>query len=139
MNLIHGRGRVVVGLGLAAFVAFSIGCMNLTFGGRHEIASPKEAEVAAEGLQRGKSYAPYAQEVTVYYPVPYASPPNLEFEDDAKRQFIVMEQRPDCFKIKNTQVGAEFTWKARGSLTASAKTPNTSGAIQATLAPAQEP
>jgi hypothetical protein len=128
--------RLAAALGMALFVGFSLGCMNLNFGGRHEVVSPTIVE---EGVQRGKAYAPYAQDVRVYYPQPYATPPNLEFEDDGKTQLIIMDQRADFFCVKNTQIGRDFSWKARGVLASNAKAPSGSGAAQASFGTPQTP
>lgn len=141
MSMIHGGNRfawsrLVVGLGVCAFIGFSLGCMNLSFGGRHEyVSSPKDGESVTDGLQRGKAYAGYAQELSVYYPIAYVSPPNLEFEDDAKSQLVIVDQKPDHFRVKNTHVGVEFTWKARGVLAPNAKASPVNSGTQANFGP----
>ncbi len=121
MNLILGRAgsvwaRGLVCLGGLLFVGFSLGCMNLNFGGKNDVSSPtsQEDKSATEGLQRGKAFVPPGGEVCVYYPVPYLSPPNLEFEDsDSKRRIQIVEQRPDYVRLKNTSaVGFDLPWKA---------------------------
>ena len=130
-------GRLLAALGLAAFVGFSLGCMNLSFGGRHEYVSPS-SETISDGVQRGKAFAPYATDVTVYYPQPYASPPNLEFEDDAKTQLVIVDQKADYFRVKNTHLGREFSWKARGVLAGNVKSAG-SGSMQAGFGQPQAP
>jgi len=147
MNSYLGRygsvgARAGIGLGAAAFVAFSLGCMNLSFGGRTEVLPPavKEQEVSAEGIQRGKAFAGYAQEVCVYYPVPYVSPPNLEFEDqDSRRQVQIVDQKADHFRIKNTHLAVEIPWKARGVLATNVRPSVPAGANLASPASAPSP
>jgi hypothetical protein len=135
MTLILGRAesiwaRGVVGLGGLLFVAFSLACMNLSFGGKTEVAAP--ASDGSEGLQRGKAFVPPGGEICVYYPVPYLSPPNLEFEDsEGKRRIQIVEQRPDYVRLKNTSpFGVDLPWKARGVQSTTAKAPVAAPAVQ---------
>jgi hypothetical protein len=53
--------------------------------------------------------------VEVFYPVPYASPPELTFPI-APRRFEIKEQRADGFKVQITECGTEQTptWRAKG-------------------------
>jgi hypothetical protein len=134
------RARLFAGLGIAIFIGFSLGCMNLSFGGRTEVVT-KESDSIADGVQRGKAYADYGQEVVIYYPIPYASPPNLEIENDGKRYLHIVEQKPDCFKVKNNHVGVEIAWKARGVLVANvnAKSSTGGGTVQASFGTPQTP
>jgi hypothetical protein len=110
-------------LGLSVFVAFSLGCMSLSFGGRTEVVTP-ESSANSEGLQRGEAFVPPHQDLCVYYPVAYVSPPNLEFESpDSKRLLQIVEQKGDCFRIvNNTSFGVDCAWKARGMLGTAVKT-----------------
>jgi hypothetical protein len=55
----------------------------------------------------------------VYYPVPYESPPNLRIDADGglAASVNVLEQKPDHFKISNTDVfgrAATVRWTAEG-------------------------
>lgn len=122
MGRILGRVFVVFGSGVA--VAFALGCMNLSFGGKTVVTPASDSPAKEEGLQRGKAHVPHGQEISVYYPVPYNSPPNLEFEGaDGGRHFQVIDQKPDCFRVKNmNSMNAELAWKARGIPVTTAKT-----------------
>ena len=53
--------------------------------------------------------------IEVFYPVPYASPPELTFPV-APRTFQVKEQRADGFKVEITKcdTGRTPTWRANG-------------------------
>jgi hypothetical protein len=54
-------------------------------------------------------------EQTVYYPLPYASPPNLELQDNYD-SYEVVEQKETCFRIRSgsSPWNRPATWKARG-------------------------
>jgi hypothetical protein len=95
------------------FVAFSLGCMNLSFGGRHEYASTSsDSELAQKGVAPVRS----GDDVCVYYPTPFQSPPNLQFTDNATRDGVtITEQAADHFRVKNlTSYGVNIPWEARG-------------------------
>jgi hypothetical protein len=110
MAEVHAR-LLAVGAGMV-FLGISLGCMSFTLGGRTEVVSKEEVG----GLQRGKASLAPGEELVVYYPAPYASPPNLEMEDPSLfHAGRIIEQRPDGFRIKNTSSHAvELAWKARG-------------------------
>jgi len=92
------------------FLAICLGCMSLNFGGRTEVMTREDGP----GPQGGKVRLACGEELDVYYPLPYVSPPNLETErssDDVR----VVEQRADHFRIQNTSLfSRELTWTARG-------------------------
>lgn len=95
-----------IGLGVAgSLLAASLGCAVLSIG-------PTTADTSNH--QSGKVTIPAGQELDVYYPGPFASPPNLQTEtifDDC----LVIEQRPDHFRIKNpSPFSREVRWEARG-------------------------
>jgi hypothetical protein len=146
MDLILGRtgsvrARAAVCVGGLLFVGFSLGCMNLSFGGRTQVVSPAAHDdpSTADGVQRGKGFVLPGQEVSVYYPVPYAQPPNLQFEETDKKGYLqIVDQKPDHFRVKNISGwNVDFPWKARGITVASTKAPATSGPPEATTDPAQ--
>jgi hypothetical protein len=147
MVLIPGRigsawPRVLLGLSGLLFAGFSLSCMSFSFGGRTQVVSPtpQDSQAAGEGLQRGTAYVPRGQEVRVYYPIPYVSNPNLEFEDsDGKRHLQIVDQKPDHVRVRNTSSSdCEVPWKTRGVLVTTAKTPDTSTAVQATMSTARD-
>jgi hypothetical protein len=109
--------HLLLGCGGLLFVGFSLGCMSFSIGGRTQVVPPPADSTAREdGVQRGKAFVPAGQEMTVYYPTPYTSTPNLEFEEsDNKRNFQIVDQKPDHFRVKNLSPwSADVPWKARG-------------------------
>ena len=57
----------------------------------------------------------------VFYPKPYKTPPNLEFELGVKTSNIthgpeIIEQRADGFKVKIDLGNELYIWKAKGIL-----------------------
>jgi hypothetical protein len=107
------RGAAIV-LG-SAFLAICLGCASFQFGGHTEVVPPAPAVAAPSDdpaiTQSGTGTSRGGNEQDVFYPVPFASPPNLEVHDIIGH-VVVTEQRPDRFHVKN--VVHEFTWKARG-------------------------
>jgi|SRR5947209_4148889 len=101
------------------FLTLGVGCMSFSFGGRTEVVSPHETSAIADVTAEQKGHAQLASgdEITVYYPVPFASPPNLVIHDPASTCRVV-EQRADCFRIKNNASVApwryDIGWTARG-------------------------
>ncbi len=94
--------------------------------------------------QRGKVAVPPGEELDVYYPVPFASPPNLRTETTFS-DCSVIEQKPDHFRIKNPNVfSRDLTWEARG-VYSQAYAPVPGGAVVVvptpfgTLQPASKP
>ncbi len=68
--------------------------------------------------QRGSVSVPHEGEVDVYYPTPYISPPNLE-TDSSFNDHIIVEQKPDHFRVKNTELfPCDVSWTARGKTAA---------------------
>ena len=91
--------------GCVVFVAICLGCMSI--GGRTEIVNRDDRASS----QTGKANVPGGQQLDVYYPVPYATPPNLEIADE----FVIVEQKADHFRVKNTSTFSRtVNWTARG-------------------------
>jgi hypothetical protein len=100
---------VTAGAALICLVVF-LGCMSLNFGTRTEVIQHDDVSY----MQTGTATVPGGQEVEVYYPVPYASPPNLVLSSDWD-QCVVVQQKQDHFRVKNNRVFAtECKWTARG-------------------------
>ena len=92
-----------------------LGCMSLSIGCKTE----------ADGTsgQEGKLSLHHGQEIDVYYPAPYAAPPNLELSGDCDKCEII-EQKADHFRIRcNDACDATPHWKARGLRCPPAVTP----------------
>jgi hypothetical protein len=98
------------GLLAGVFVTLIIlGCMSISFGGRHYAST--DGTIVQEGEVR---LSPGAEQV-IYYPAPYASIPNLELTSEADYMQIV-EQHEDRFRVRNTDrhFRRKAQWKARG-------------------------
>ncbi len=92
-----------------------LGCMNFApFPSQVEIKTT--ADTPGMLAQDGKIPERPGKEQIVYYPVPYASPPNLTLTDNAKDCDIV-EQKENYFRIRflaSAKPQQEVTWTARG-------------------------
>ena len=94
-----------------------LGCMSLSIGEHKHL--PGEATTGVL-TQEGTILLQPGSEQTVYYPIPYAQPPNLELEDEhnVHQYCVVQEQKPDLFRISYPQPHHKgyitVTWKARG-------------------------
>ncbi|MBI3412225.1 MAG: hypothetical protein HY040_28170 [Planctomycetes bacterium] len=111
--------RVALVMGAVAFIGFSLGCMCLNFG-----SSAKTEGVASDDgafTQNGQINVPNRQEFVVYYPVPYASPPNLVVEPNVIAGCTVVDQKADHFVVRSDRTfPCELKWTARGVRTPSA-------------------
>jgi hypothetical protein len=107
---VRGRRRRIALCVFAAIVCpmMSMGCLSLNIGGWSQKAD--DPSVVA---QTGSTAIPKGQEATVYYPKPYASPPNLEL-DDTFRNYKIIEQKADCFRVRNESGTWDLKWTARG-------------------------
>jgi hypothetical protein len=98
----------------ALMLAIITGCMSLSMS--------IGCKTGPDGTvcQEGKVSLEHDQELDVYYPVPYASPPNLEIEG-VSDGYEIIEQKADHFRIrcKVLVIGRDgrthWNWKARGS------------------------
>jgi hypothetical protein len=106
----------LAGLLLVGIIA---GCMSLSFGEKSVTYAP----VPSDGVafpQEGKVALPAGGSRVIYYPVPYASIPNLSILDDhldkESEELVVVEQAPDHFKVCNKGHfwACSGRWVARG-------------------------
>jgi hypothetical protein len=101
---------------LAVLVVIFLGCMSLSIGER--AISSSSGTVDGDVLcQQGKLKLGSNCAQVVYYPIPYASPPNLQFdEEDDMGDCVLEEQRADCFTVRRKTAGNALTvtWHARG-------------------------
>lgn len=107
--------RAAAALSLAALAVIFLGCMSLSFGGRNYTTHPAEDEVLC---QQGCISFRACDERTVYYPVPYASPPNLDVNSSCG-DVALLDQKPDHFRVAWKGTGPTFgtdqvKWKAKG-------------------------
>ncbi len=104
----HYSLRLLTAGALTLLTAIIVGCMSISFGGR-------SCEVHDDNVleQEGTlTFGPACQ--TVYYPIPYASPPNLTL-DTPFHSLEIEEQAPDHFKVHvNGSLLGPVTWKAKG-------------------------
>lgn len=85
-----------------------LGCMSLS------IKVGCKPEPDGTTCQEGQVYLRKGQELDVYYPFSYASPPNLELSGDSDDCEII-EQKADHFHIRYSgSIYARPHWKARG-------------------------
>jgi hypothetical protein len=96
----------------AAIGLILLGCMSISLDGR-----PIRIEHFTEDgitCHRGTVHVPANADADVYYPLPFASKPNLELTDPFGNCEIVL-QREDCFRVHNTScISTTAKWKARG-------------------------
>jgi|GEM_PF-3607814 len=90
-----------------AWLAIILGCMNLSIGERTMLPDDHLAYT-----QAGSVHVEIGQELDVYYPVPYASPPNLEFK--GLGSYTIVDQQADHFRVHNNGGLLGFDWTARG-------------------------
>jgi hypothetical protein len=92
------------------------GCLFLAFGG----AKQRDSEDPSLFTQTGKAMVQAGEEFDVYYPVPFASPPNLEIKNNGLHAHVVVDQKADHFRVRNNGRAAEafgrppIDWTARG-------------------------
>src|SRR4051794_11762621 len=82
------RRKLLLLLALICIPLLATGCFCLNVGG----VSCEHAEASGVMAQKGEIQGAHGAPVTVYYPAPYASPPNLELHDPFHKCKI-LEQR----------------------------------------------
>jgi hypothetical protein len=135
-TVIFSREVGLLATGLVVLIF--LGCMSLSFGER---SAEAPAPDCGPLVQKGEVTVPAGTEQDVYYPIPFASPPNLTIRDMIE-ECVVVDQKPDHFRIRNERkLGVSVCghvavqWTARG-LRASA---NPAPASAALPVPATEP
>lgn len=103
--------RPVGAVAAAVTATIFLGCLSLSFDKHYPPEPPEEGIVCHRGEV---NLAPGAEE-TVYYPLPFASPPNLELTSQFNWCEIV-KQCEDRFIVRNTShFSITVEWKARGA------------------------
>jgi hypothetical protein len=109
INLLSSRPVGALAVGTLALIF--LGCMSLSFGG---LSIGCRTEPDGTVCEEGKVELHPGKPLDVYYPAPYASPPNLELTEDAEKCEI-LEQHSDHFRVQvRGQYNACLHWKARG-------------------------
>lgn len=112
------RWKLLVLLALICIPLLATGCFCLNIGG----CGCDHAEPNGVLAQKGKFAGANGGPMTIYYPVPYASPPNLELHDPF-HNYTIVDQRADSFRIVQDQIhvgpggiasDASVEWTARG-------------------------
>jgi hypothetical protein len=106
--------RLVPALAALLMLGIFLGCMSLNIGSR--VCSELEGEVLE---QCGQVNVRPDEEQLVYYPIPYASPPNLTLERCFPAEYArIIDQQADHFRILvtgfTTPKAVEIDWTARG-------------------------
>jgi hypothetical protein len=107
-------GRTAGAVAAAATAFIILGCMNFTFGTRSDDPPCVEPPDGDAFTQTGCATVRGKAKQDIYYPVPYAFPPNLEATDNFGHCEVV-EQRADHFRVRNRDgLDATVRWTARG-------------------------
>ncbi|CAN5570456.1 hypothetical protein BH10PLA2_BH10PLA2_39330 [soil metagenome] len=136
------RWRLLLVLGILCLPLLSTGCICLSFGGwgGHETGEHCDGDhpdTNGAVTQKGTLTSGNGEPVTVYYPVPFASPPNLEIRDQFNKCRII-EQRADSFKVvQDGPIPPSVHWTARG-VTTSVAAPGITPTVVTASAPANE-
>ncbi len=102
------RWKLLLLLVLVCLPLLATGCLCLNIGGCDH---PENDGVLT---QSGEAICGPGRPVIVYYPIPYATPPNLEIRDCFKK-CTVLEQKADCFTIaQDSRSFPSVEWTARG-------------------------
>jgi len=123
--------RCVAALAVVVTLIIFLGCMSLNIG--RPVLDTAGDEVL---FQKGKLQPSGETEQDVYYPIPYASPPNLTLDDTFSHDLVIVDQKPDHFRVRYGIdkpmihfFGVE--WTARGMrATAAAKAPDSRAAVE---------
>jgi hypothetical protein len=83
-----------------------LGCMSISFGGKSVCCTDPQGPLE----QKGELCLEAQGEIDVYYPLPYASPPNLTVDGPLHR-VAVLDQKPDHFRVAGP---GKLKWVARG-------------------------
>jgi hypothetical protein len=100
--------RFVAVCAAALVLAILLGCMN--------ICVDRSLVLGLDGVckQEGTVLVPGGEELDVYYPVPFSSPPNLTTQSPPEAPSVIA-QYPDHFRVKNTWAAAHTVeWVAKG-------------------------
>jgi hypothetical protein len=133
------RLRIAAALGTVAFIGIVVGCMSFSIGGKTVIKSDEANAFEQEGAVELRPL----EVRDIYYPIPYAAPPNLEITCTFHNNDIdLVDQHAEFFRIRNTstQWSRDVDWKSRGVKTLPPPPPVTATqAPSSPLAPTNPP
>jgi hypothetical protein len=105
----HRRRRIGIAAGLALLL-IALGCMSFSIESGERVSwVGNEAVLEQKGMVSVKDN----DIVCVYYPIPYASPPNLPIEDTFQH-YTILDQKPEYFRVRNEGGWPNVKWTARG-------------------------
>jgi hypothetical protein len=105
------------GAAAGAFLLLTqLGCMNFAVGNKNWDGHGGVLDHDGVLEQEGKVTLLNSEERDVYYPIPYASIPNLELTtDNLINHYEILQQKEDHFRVRNTiGLEIELNWHARG-------------------------
>jgi hypothetical protein len=115
---------------LAILLAIFLGCMSINIG--WPVAETGSEDVL---VQKGTLHPTGMLEQDIFYPIPYASPPNLTFDEMFHHDFVVVDQQPDHFRVRfvkdrplSNLLGVD--WTAKGMKVPPVKPPATETAAE---------
>lgn len=104
----HYPGRLFIASALMFLTCIILGCMSLSFGEHNTTITHEDGLLIQEDTIELHGAAQ-----TVYYPVPYASPPNLVVESTF-HTVVIEEQAADHFRVRCDDLFGTVEWKAKG-------------------------
>ena len=105
--------RWIAASALAILLVIFLGCVSINIGWPLGESGTEDVLV-----QKGTLH-PSDFDQDVFYPIPYASPPNLTIDEPFHRDVLIVEQEADHFRVRYTKdkplaiFGVE--WTARGT------------------------
>jgi hypothetical protein len=121
--------RCIAVSAIVAMLAIFLGCMSLNIGW------PAPETVDQEVLvQKGTLHASGETEQDVFYPIPYASPPNLTLDDTFWHDLVIVDQQPDHFRVRYGRDKSQVSffgvaWTAKGIRATATKAPGSGEAV----------
>ena len=105
--------RAVVATAAVVSALVAVAATLAVEGALGHLRSGTVTATAPDGLMDLEGHISGVGQGEVYYPAPFAAPPNLVIEGG--NQLQVTEQRKDGFKYHSPFLTTSFTWRARGA------------------------
>lgn len=104
--------RLAAGIAAALAAVVVLGCMSISIG---KFTGSTFTDDAGALCQSDEEEIKPGCEQDIYYPIPYASVPHLTLSSTPFDQVVLVEQREDRFRVRNTGAFTyKITWKAKG-------------------------